>query len=148
MQSRTQSASIGATRRRAVAVALMLAVAWVSGAAWAGEAPGGAMLYGRYCASCHGKSGRGDGPAAAALTPPPTDLTALHEDVSGLMRKIDGRQAIRAHGTAEMPVWGDVFEGKLIGEPHRRRAALLHVQLIAEYVKSLQGAGTPSPSPR
>lgn len=29
------------------------------------------------CASCHGASGRGDGPLAASLTPPPADLV-LH----------------------------------------------------------------------
>lgn len=35
----------------------------------------GEALYVRYCASCHGDTGAGDGPAAAALTPPPADLT-------------------------------------------------------------------------
>src|SRR3972149_3759262 len=28
------------------------------------------------CATCHGDVGRGDGPAAAGLVPPPADLTA------------------------------------------------------------------------
>ena len=41
-------------------------------------APGsdrGAQLFAAYCAVCHGPAGKGDGPAAAALVPPPTDLT-------------------------------------------------------------------------
>lgn len=32
----------------------------------------GAELYGVYCATCHGKTGDGDGPAAAGLDPKPT----------------------------------------------------------------------------
>lgn len=35
----------------------------------------GARIYAARCAQCHGTSGRGDGPAAAGLTPPPADLT-------------------------------------------------------------------------
>jgi mono/diheme cytochrome c family protein len=35
----------------------------------------GAEIYTKQCAACHGKEGKGDGPAAAALTPRPPDLT-------------------------------------------------------------------------
>jgi high-affinity iron transporter len=35
----------------------------------------GEALYGMHCASCHGATGLGDGPAAASLDPPPSDLT-------------------------------------------------------------------------
>jgi mono/diheme cytochrome c family protein len=35
----------------------------------------GKQLYGKYCASCHGDAGRGDGPAAAALPLKPSDFT-------------------------------------------------------------------------
>ncbi|MBO0711732.1 MAG: cytochrome c, partial [Acetobacteraceae bacterium] len=38
----------------------------------------GAALYPRYCASCHGASGRGDGPAAKGLALLPADLTLPH----------------------------------------------------------------------
>lgn len=38
----------------------------------------GAALYGRHCAECHGKTGQGDGPAAAGLLQRPADLTAPH----------------------------------------------------------------------
>ena len=34
----------------------------------------GNTLYGRYCASCHGKIGQGDGPAGAKLDPKPANL--------------------------------------------------------------------------
>ena len=35
----------------------------------------GAELYARLCASCHGPTGAGDGPAGAGLDPPPIDFT-------------------------------------------------------------------------
>ena len=37
----------------------------------------GKRVYRQNCASCHGDSGHGDGPAAATLTPPPADLAWL-----------------------------------------------------------------------
>ncbi|MBI5209879.1 MAG: cytochrome c [Elusimicrobia bacterium] len=36
----------------------------------------GRALFERQCASCHGASGKGDGPAAGTLKPPPRDLTS------------------------------------------------------------------------
>ena len=36
----------------------------------------GARLFGEQCARCHGPAGRGDGPLARDLVPPPADLTA------------------------------------------------------------------------
>jgi copper transport protein len=35
----------------------------------------GQHLYGEYCVPCHGPMGKGDGPLAAELDPPPADLT-------------------------------------------------------------------------
>lgn len=45
-----------------------------------GDAERGAKLYARFCASCHGRQGAGDGPAGLALDPPPTDFTAAELD--------------------------------------------------------------------
>jgi Ca2+-transporting ATPase len=104
------------------------------------EAPAGEVLYRRYCAACHGTTGSGDGPASVALSPRPTDLTRSRSSVPELMQQIDGRRTIRAHGTAAMPVWGEVFEQSLIDEPHRRRTALLIVQTLADYVRGLRQA--------
>jgi mono/diheme cytochrome c family protein len=35
----------------------------------------GQAIYAANCATCHGEGGRGDGPAAVGLEPPPADLT-------------------------------------------------------------------------
>ena len=35
----------------------------------------GATVYAQHCASCHGPNGKGDGPAATALLPPPKDIS-------------------------------------------------------------------------
>src|SRR5918996_300744 len=55
----------------------MLAVALLSTtiAVQAADVEEGKKLYGQFCASCHGQSGKGDGPAAAALNPKPRDHT-------------------------------------------------------------------------
>lgn len=72
----------------------------------------GRLTYSMYCASCHGKSGRGDGPVAGDLKVSPPDLTRLAARNAGLFPRdracqaIDGRLPLRGHGTSEMPVWG------------------------------------------
>ena len=38
----------------------------------------GAEIFQTYCASCHGETGRGDGPAGGSLVPLPKDLSKLH----------------------------------------------------------------------
>lgn len=44
--------------------------------AHAADVEQGKKLYGQFCATCHGQSGKGDGPAAAALNPKPRDHTS------------------------------------------------------------------------
>ena len=97
----------------------------------------GEAMYNRYCASCHGLTGKGDGPAAA-LSPPPTDLTKADLSLPELMKVIDGRRTVRAHGTAAMPVWGEVFEQTTPDPGREHRQALRDVQAVAEYVQALQ----------
>lgn len=38
-----------------------------------GDPAAGAKLYATYCASCHGSEGKGDGPVATSLKPPPAN---------------------------------------------------------------------------
>ncbi len=74
----------------------------------------GHQLFLTYCASCHGNSARGDGPAALAMRVPPANLTELAKRNGAVFpterarRIIDGRE-VGAHGDPNMPVWGDAF---------------------------------------
>ena len=43
--------------------------------AQAGDAAAGKAHFDKLCVSCHGAGGKGDGPAASALKPPPSNLT-------------------------------------------------------------------------
>lgn len=104
----------------------------------------GRTWYVRACASCHGVDGRGDGPVAAVLTVPPTDLTTLAARNGGaypheyVVAVIAGERALPAHGTREMPVWSERF-GTGSGPPAvaslyaRRR-----LEQLADHVESLQ----------
>jgi mono/diheme cytochrome c family protein len=124
-----------------VSLALVMA-----GCAGRESIPTGEALYRRNCASCHGIAGRGHGPAAPSLAARPTDLTQLHMSVQELMQVIDGRTAVQAHGSSEMPVWGEVFEQIHLDGEHAKRIALLEVQALAEYTARLGGtrAGPPA----
>ena len=94
----------------------------------------GRELFVRYCASCHGSSGAGDGPVAPSLATKPADLTGIAEraggdfDAQAVMATIDGRKEVAAHGSREMPVWGSVLTR---GE----------IASIVEYLHSLQESG-------
>jgi mono/diheme cytochrome c family protein len=72
----------------------------------------GHQYFVQYCSACHGVEGRGDGPAASALQPPPADLTRIaqrrggHFPVADIPAAINGRTVIPAHGSREMPIRG------------------------------------------
>ncbi len=104
----------------------------------------GRDTYLRYCASCHGSEGRGDGPLAGSLTKPPSDLTQLAKrnagryDEAAVMAVIDGRRQVAAHGTRDMPVWGAVFEEEGRGEPYPAYQGLLKSRFLVDYLATLQ----------
>jgi mono/diheme cytochrome c family protein len=101
----------------------------------------GRALFSMYCASCHGASGHGNGPVADALVVRPPDLSLIAARNGGVFvaarieRTVDGRDLMVAHGTLEMPVWGDAF---------RRREGLseadirARIQAIVRYLASIQ----------
>jgi mono/diheme cytochrome c family protein len=79
------------------------------------SAASGEEMYNTYCAVCHGKDGKGQGPAAEALKVPPPDLTVLSKNNQGsypslkVSAVIRGEQVLPAHGSKDMPVWGSLF---------------------------------------
>jgi mono/diheme cytochrome c family protein len=73
----------------------------------------------KFCAECHGMSGKGDGPRAKTLEKRPADLTKLAERNGGVFPVvhvygvIDGRVEVWVHGRRDMPVWGDIYTREL-----------------------------------
>jgi len=119
------------------------------------SAPPGEGLFNSYCAACHGKDAKGNGPAAAALKVPPPDLTTLAqrhggkfptEYVTTVLQY--GVEDIKAHGSKDMPVWGPLFgpSGSLsksqslpLAEAREVNSAVtLKIHNLSQYIESLQ----------
>lgn len=105
---------------------LMIAglVAAFAGAAEAAEDPDAAKSeFQSSCASCHGMDGKGKGPVSAQLKVPPSDLTILAKNNGGVFpteavyETIYGAKTIAAHGSREMPIWGERFN-PIVALPH------------------------------
>lgn len=101
----------------------------------------GKDLYLAYCASCHGKSGKGDGPVVPALKGPLADLRTIAKRHGGtfpqekMEKMILGEKGSRvAHGSEDMPVWGPVFR-KVEDD---RDLGLVRVRRVLDYLISLQ----------
>jgi len=107
-------------------------------------AESGAALFAENCAACHGATAAGDGPVAASLDPKPADLRRIAARRGGvfpeveILQIVDGRDPIAAHGSRDMPIWGERFDlgqsGGLATEGRRRG----QIQLLIEYLKTVQ----------
>ncbi|HME69972.1 MAG TPA: cytochrome c [Myxococcota bacterium] len=104
----------------------------------------GGELYRRYCASCHGVDGHGDGSLAASLNQKPADLTTLAKrnggkfDEAAVMMTIDGRRLVAQHGPRVMPVWGAIFAEQHVGKPFAMYGATLDARALADYLRTIQ----------
>jgi mono/diheme cytochrome c family protein len=91
-----------------------------------------------YCAACHGKNAKGNGPAASELKIPPPDLTTLAKRNKG---KFPADYVTRvlvsgpkpAHGTPEMPIWGPLF-----AELNAKGRVTVEIDSVVHYLESLQ----------
>ena len=101
----------------------------------------GAEMFDTYCAVCHGKDGKGNGPAASEFKTPPSNLTILSannkgkfpaEHVSEVIE--NGAGQAKAHGSRDMPVWGAAFRS--IGDNPQSK---LRIYNLSKYIESLQG---------
>lgn len=87
----------------------------------------GKREYKANCAVCHGLEGKGDGPLAASLKQRVPSLTRLIKENDGIFpfervyMTIDGtiEEPLPAHGTRDMPVWGDEYKAEVY-ERHGR----------------------------
>ena len=104
----------------------------------------GAEAFPRYCASCHGVKAQGDGPAAAALIVRPADLTRIAARRGGkfpdgeIARFIDGRFTLAAHGSREMPIWGERFGDAIPDSGVAEEVTRGRIATLVEYLKSIQ----------
>ncbi len=79
----------------------------------------GKDLFEFYCATCHGRDAKGNGPVVTALKVRPPDLTLLARRSGGTFprRRVEtsitkgGDAPPPAHGSTDMPVWGPIFRG-------------------------------------
>ena len=103
--------------------------------AWKGD-----DLYREFCAVCHGTDGKGNGPAAVALKVRPSDLTQISRQNGTkypslhMQRIISGEDAVAAHGTHDMPTWGDTFKSISANGAF----AEMRVNALVDYIQKLQ----------
>lgn len=128
--------------RAAIAAGLAAAGAGAGLAQKAEVLAEGADDYQAHCAACHGPGGKGDGPMAAILVLPPSDLTAIAKANGGVFpfwrvyEIIQGRAPVKGHETFQMPLMEGRF-GRDEGKPGYRPA---HIRLLTltHYLESLQ----------
>ena len=101
----------------------------------------GQEMFTTYCAVCHGKAGKGDGPAAAALKKTPANLTELTARNSGKFPElkvygtIKGESDTPAHGSRDMPMWGSLFQSLSHGSEGEVQ---MRIANLTAYVQSIQ----------
>jgi mono/diheme cytochrome c family protein len=109
----------------------------------------GKQQYDNACASCHGASGKGDGPVRPYLVRPPGDLSVLAKNNGGVfpvdrvIQAIDGRLEVKPHGGREMPVWGTRFSVQAaeyyFDAPYESEAYVrARILSLADYLHRLQ----------
>jgi mono/diheme cytochrome c family protein len=104
----------------------------------------GEELYQRFCASCHGRQGYGDGPAAEALRVMVPDLTRLYRRHGNrfpedqVRRSIVGSNELPAHGSRFMPVWGYEFAAGLGGDEPAQQAAEAVIAKLLRHLRDIQ----------
>ncbi|MGH9642030.1 MAG: c-type cytochrome [Terriglobales bacterium] len=105
------------------------------------SAASGQEMYKSYCAVCHGTDGKGNGPAAQALKVPPSDLAALAAKNGGkypapkVSAIIRGEEVLAAHGSKDMPIWGNLFWGMSGGHEAEVQQRVTNLN---KYIESLQ----------
>lgn len=137
----------------ATALALLLLAPVAAQPAWA-QAPAaqpqvemrqrvtGGEVFRTYCATCHGTSGRGDGPLAGSMRRKPADLTEIAKKNGGeypseiVFRTIDGKTPVLGHGGPDMPVWGDAFARSRDGGDVD--TVKFRIDSLVEFIRTLQ----------
>lgn len=140
---RSHSMSREGSFRTALAVAAAAVLLWCTPTEVSAGSEG-RTLFSSYCAACHGADARGNGPVASALKVQPADLTRLERRFGMPLNRdkiaeyIDGRMDVLAHGSRDMPVWGDRLQDELIGHPATQDTIRRTIDSIVAYLVSIQ----------
>ncbi|MDJ0789049.1 MAG: cytochrome c [Myxococcota bacterium] len=141
--------------RPVLVVVFALLVGGPPGLARADEAPresvhpsfveAGQALFRQHCAVCHGMEGRGDGVAVSALKTPPSDLRKIAARRGGTFPAgevatwIDGRFESPAHGSREMPIWGNALRDTEPRAPGLEQEVVRgKIDMLVDYLRTLQ----------
>ncbi|HVN87698.1 MAG TPA: cytochrome c [Candidatus Binatia bacterium] len=111
-------------RKRTRTSAALIAGALLCGGTGVARADDGKAAYDKNCVTCHGASGKGDGPAAKALKPPPGDFATSLKGMSDA----DMVKLLKEGG-------------KPLGKTHSAFAAKLNdeqINAVVTYIKGLK----------
>jgi mono/diheme cytochrome c family protein len=101
----------------------------------------GREMYDSYCAVCHAKDAKGNGPAASAMKTPPSDLTQLAKNNGGkypaahVAAVLKGQAMTPSHGSQDMPIWGPLFSS--ISQGHEAQVQQRITNLVT-YIEGVQ----------
>ena len=98
----------------------------------------GRQMFTNYCSPCHGINGRGDGPLAASLREPPSDLTRIARDHRGRFPELGVASELEFGGgnqSSQMPVWGPIFKYL---DKNNKQAVLRRIKNLTDYLASIQ----------
>jgi len=104
----------------------------------------GEETFRRFCASCHGESGQGDGPVASAIPITVPDLTLIRRRQGDkfpeetLRKIIDGRNVVIYHGTRYMPVWGYEFWVEEGADKEAEKRVEIIIANLIDYITAIQ----------
>jgi mono/diheme cytochrome c family protein len=108
------------------------------------SASSGQGMFKEYCAVCHGKEAKGDGPAASELKVRPPDLTTLAKRNDGKFPEARVVSILKfgaeapAHGQADMPVWGPLFKSLNATGSGGDAQVQQRIANLTHYLESLQ----------
>jgi mono/diheme cytochrome c family protein len=102
----------------------------------------GRDLFEFYCGACHGRDGKGGGPAVPALKVPPPNLTTIAARNGGTFPQApvesfvtgDQDHVTPAYDSKDMPVWGPIFRALDPNDTMNK----VRVANIVRYIESIQ----------